>query len=107
MSKITIYSEACNKVDGFRAMGEEFIRKLVINGKSRSTHENYLRQISKLALYYKRSPLEIEADELEEYLYYLIQRDTDAQSSYKHLIYGLRKLYYLFDKEPYWLRYQG
>ncbi|MDA3905954.1 MAG: hypothetical protein PF484_07750, partial [Bacteroidales bacterium] len=64
MSKITIYSEACNKVDGFRAMGEEFIRKLVINGKSRSTHENYLRQMSKLALYYKRTPLEIEIDEL-------------------------------------------
>jgi integrase/recombinase XerD len=99
MSKITIYSEACNKVEGFRAMGEEFIRKLVINGKSRSTHENYLRQISKLALYYKRTPLEIEADDLEEYLYYLIQRDTDAQSSYKHLVYGLRKLYYLFGQE--------
>jgi len=99
MSKITIYSEACNKVDGFRAMGEEFIRKLVINGKSRSTHENYLRQISKLALHYKRSPLEIEVDELEEYLYYLIQKDTDALSSYKHLVYGLRKLYHLFDKE--------
>jgi len=100
MSKITIYTEACNKVDGFRAMGEEFIRKLVINGKSRSTHENYLRQMSKLALYYKRTPLEIDVDELEEYLYYLIQRDTDAQSSYKHLVYGLRKLYYLFGQEP-------
>lgn len=100
MSKITIYSEACNKVDGFRTMGEEFIRKLVINGKSKSTHENYLRQMSKLALYYKRTPLEIDVDELEEYLYYLIQRDTDAQSSYKHLVYGLRKLYYLFGQEP-------
>jgi site-specific recombinase XerD len=99
MNKITIYSEACNKVDGFRSMGEEFIRKLVINGKSKSTHDNYLRQMSKLALFYKRTPLEIEVDELEEYLYYLIQRDTDALSSYKHLVYGLRKLYYLFDKE--------
>ncbi len=99
MSKTTIYSEACTKVDGFRTMGEEFIRKLVINGRSKSTHENYLRQMSKLALYYKRTPLEIEVDELEEYLYYLIQRDTDSQSSYKHLIYGLRKLYYLFGQE--------
>ena len=55
--------------------------------------------MSKLALFYKRTPLEIEVDELEEYLYYLIQRDIDALSSYKHLVYGLRKLYYLFDKE--------
>lgn len=99
MSKITIYSEACNKVDGFRSMGEEFIRKLVINGKSKSTHQNYLRQMSKLALYYSRNPLELEIDELEEYLYHLIQNDTDSLSSFKHLVYGLRKLYHLFDKE--------
>ncbi len=99
MSKITIYCEACLKVDGFRTMGEEFIRKLVINGKAKSTHQNYLRQIAKLALYYKRNPLELEIDELEEYLYHLIQADTDALSSYKHLVYGLRKLYHLFDKE--------
>lgn len=99
MSKITIYAEACNKVSGFRAVGEEFIRKLVINGKARSTHQNYLRQIAKLALHYKRNPLELEIDELEEYLYHLIQADTDALSSYKHLVYGLRKLYHLFDRE--------
>ena len=57
MSKITIYSKACNKVAGFQQMGEEFIRKLVINNKAKSTHENYLRQMSKLSLYYKRAPL--------------------------------------------------
>ena len=99
MSKNTIYSEACNKVAGFKAMGEEFIRKLVINNRAKSTHENYLRQMSKLALHYQRTPLEIEIGELEEYLYYLIQKDTDSMSSFKHLVYGLRKLYQLFDKE--------
>ena len=99
MSKGTYYSQACYKVMGFQQMSEEFIRKLVINGKSKSTHQNYVRQMSKLALYYGRTPLEIEIDELEEYLYYLIQRDTDALSSYKHLVYGLRKLYQLFGKE--------
>lgn len=99
MSKITIYSKACNNVAGFQKMGEEFIRKLVINNKARSTHENYLRQMSKLALYYNRTPLDIEVGELEEYLYHLIQKDTDSLSSFKHLVYGLRKLYQLFDKE--------
>jgi len=99
MSKITIYFDACNKVEGFRSMGEEFKRKLIINGKSRSTHENYLRQMAKLALFYNKSPLELDIGELEEYLYYLMQKDTDALSSYKHLVYGLRKLYLLLDKE--------
>jgi len=99
MSKSTIYLQACNTVKGFKAIGEDFIRKLVINGKAKSTHENYLRQMSKLVLHYKRSPLEISTNELEEYLYLLIQRDTDSQSSFKHLVYGLRKLYLLFEKE--------
>ena len=99
MSKVTIYSQACYKVFGFQQMSEEFIRKMVINGKSKSTHQNYIRQIAKLAIYYQKLPLDIEIDELEEYLYYLIQRDTDALSSYKHLVYGLRKLYQLFGKE--------
>lgn len=99
MSKVTIYSQACNKVIGFQQMSEEFVRKLVINGKSKSTHQNYIRQIAKLAIYYQKLPLDLEVDELEEYLFYLIQRDTDALSSYKHLVYGLRKLYQLFGKE--------
>jgi site-specific recombinase XerD len=55
--------------------------------------------MAKMALYYKRTPLELEYDELEEYLYYLIQQGTTSQSSYKHLVYGLRKLYRLFDRE--------
>ena len=99
MSKVTYYSQACYKVLGFQQMSEEFIRKMVIHGKSKSTHQNYIRQMAKLALYYERLPLDLDVDQLEEYLYYLIERDTDAQSSYKHLVYGLRKLYQLFGKE--------
>jgi len=99
MSKVTIYSNACNNVAGFQTMGEEFIHKLVINGRAKSTHENYLRQMAKLAVYYNRTPLKISIGELEEYLYHLIQKDTDSLSSFKHLVYGLRKLYQLFDKE--------
>ena len=93
MSKSTIYLDACNKVFGFREMGEEFKRKLIINGRSVSTHENYLRQMAKLALHYNKSPLELEVYQLEEYLYFLVKKDTDALSSFKHLVYGLRKSY--------------
>jgi integrase/recombinase XerD len=99
MSKVTIYSQACYKVLGFQQMSEKFIERLVIDGKSKSAHQNYIRQIAKLALYYEKLPLDLEIDELEEYLFFLIQRDTDALSSYKHLVYGLRKLYQLFGKE--------
>ncbi len=100
MSKVTIFEKACTKVAGFEPMGEHFMRQLVINGKSKSTHENYLRQMAKLALHYGKSPLDLEAIELEEYLYLLVQKDTSgSQSAFKHLVYGLRKLYLLYDKD--------
>jgi len=100
MNKVTIFKQACNQVEGFAVMGEHFMRQLVINGKSKSTHENYLRQMAKLALHYGKSPLDLESIELEEYLYFLVQKDTSgSQSAFKHLVYGLRKLYLLYDKE--------
>ncbi|NJN26472.1 MAG: hypothetical protein HC819_11090 [Cyclobacteriaceae bacterium] len=34
-------------------MSEEFTRKLVIDGRSKSTLENYFRQMAKLAMHYK------------------------------------------------------
>lgn len=99
MSKVTIYQDACNKVEGFQEMSETFMRRLVIEGKSRSTHENYLRQMGKLSLHYGRTPLMLETSEVEEYLFFLIRTDSSSQSSFKHLVYGLRKLYLLFGKE--------
>ena len=97
--KKTIYQQACNQVEGFQAISETFYHRLVIDGKSKSTHQNYLRQISKLALFYQKSPLEITQVELEEYLFHLIVHDTASESSFKHLIFGLRKMYALFEKE--------
>jgi site-specific recombinase XerD len=99
MSKSTYYSNACDKVAGFRQMGEEFIQKLVINGRGKSTHENYLRQMAKMALHYDKVPLKFTTSEVEEYLYYLLQKDTDSKSSFKHVVYGLRKLCALFGLE--------
>ncbi len=55
--------------------------------------------MSKLALFYNLTPLQIGIGELEEYLYQLIQNDSDSLSSFKHLVYGLRKLYNLFGME--------
>ncbi len=99
MKKRTIQDEACLKVNGFRQMAEQFMQRLVINGRSRSTHENYLRQIAKMAIFCEKNPLEMEIDEIEAYLYHVVDRDTDSQSSFKHLVYGLRKLYKLFEKD--------
>ncbi len=71
----------------------------LINGRSRSTHENYLRQIAKMAISCGKTPLEMEPDEIDNYLYLVVDRDTDSRSSFKHLVYGLRKLYKLCEKD--------
>ena len=93
----TYYDEACRKVNGFEKMAVQFMQRLVIDGKSKSTHANYLRQMAKMALYCGKTPLEMEPDEIENYLYYVVNRDTDSQSSFKHLVYGMRKLYKLYE----------
>lgn len=95
----TYYDEACRTIDGFEKMAVHFIKRLVIDGKSRSTHENYLRQMAKMALHSGSNPLEMEPDEIDNYLYFIVNRDTDSQSSFKHLVYGLRKLYKLNERD--------
>jgi len=95
--KNTYYDEACRTIDGFEKMAVHFIKRLVIDGKSRSTHENYLRQMAKMALHCHKNPLEMDPDEIDNYLYF--NRDTDSQSSFKHLVYGLRKLYKLNERD--------
>lgn len=97
--KATYYDEACRKVNGFEKMAVSFMKQLVINGRSKSTHQNYLRQIAKMSLYCEQNPLEMDAEDVQDYLYYLVERDTDSQSSFKHLVYGLRKLYKLNEKD--------
>ena len=93
--KETYYDEACRKVAGFEKMAEHFIKRLVIDGKSQTTHKNYLHQMSKMALHSGKTPLEMEPEDIENYLYFVVNRDTDSLSTFRHLVYGLRKLYKL------------
>ena len=93
--KETYYDEACRKIAGFEKMAEHFIKRLVIDGKSQTTHKNYLLQMSKMALHCGKTPLEMEPEDIENYLYFVVNRDTDSLSTFRHLVYGLRKLYLL------------
>jgi integrase/recombinase XerD len=99
MSRKTIKDEACDKVDGFYEICEAFTRKFTVAGKSESFVDNYLLQISKLVLFYERSPLELSIDELEEYLLFLRANATPSLSTFKHLVYGLRQLYRIYGKK--------
>jgi len=99
MSRKKIKDEACDKVAGFSSICQTFTRKYKVAGKSDSFIENYLLQISKLTLFYERSPLELTVEELEEYLLYIQAQSTPSLSTFKHLVYGLRQLFRIYDKE--------
>ena len=79
----TFYDEACRKVAGFEKMAGHFIKRLVIDGKSQITHRNYVRQMAKMALHCGKTPLEMEPEEIDNYLYFVVNRGTDSQSSFR------------------------
>lgn len=93
--KENYYDEACRKVAGFEKMADYFIKHLVVDGKSEGTYRNYVRQMAKMTIHCGKTPLEMEQKEINDYLYFVVNRDTDSQSAFKHLVYGLRKLYLL------------
>lgn len=62
-------------------------------GLSASTFENYGRHIAAISLHFGRTPLELSADDVQEYLYELQNRSvTPSQTYFKHTVYSLRFL---------------
>jgi site-specific recombinase XerD len=99
MSRLTIQEQACMKVPAFSGECKTFIRKFGVAGKSSSCVQNYLRQISKLVLFYGRSAVELSSEDVEEFLVYLRRNEPPSLSSFKHLVYGLRHLYSIYGRE--------
>lgn len=83
----------------YQTICDTLLRKFTIAGKSSSCVSNYLRQASKLTIFYGKSPLDLSIDELEEYLYHLHVNEKSSLSSFKHLVYGLKHIYAMFGKE--------
>jgi len=62
-------------------------------GRSRKTLEDYIRPIASISLHFGRTPLELDAEEVQEYLYGLQRRSkTPSQTYFKHTVFGLRFL---------------
>jgi site-specific recombinase XerD len=81
-------------VPEFQPICNKLTQKFTISGKSKSCIDNYLREISKMVIYFNRSPLDLNIDDLDEYLCHLRANDqTPSLSCFKHLVYGLRFLY--------------
>jgi site-specific recombinase XerD len=76
-------------------------RSIELSGKSLSTLTNYARCLATLTLHFNCSPLDLDAEQVLDYLHYLQSKKKTPSSSYfKHTLYGLRFVYKLYDKAP-------
>lgn len=79
---------------GFKELYVKLQRHIEINGRCRCTLTNYARCLSAMALHYGCSPLELDEEQIFDYLYYLkTQSQTPSLSYFKHTVYGLRFAY--------------
>jgi site-specific recombinase XerD len=87
---VTVVQQACNKVTGFLLLYKEMERSISISGKSKSTLTNYSRQLAHLALHYNCFPLELDAEQVMDYLHLVKSRGTTSATFFKFTVYGLR-----------------
>jgi integrase/recombinase XerD len=87
---VTIVKQACDKVTGFEQLYKEMERAVSITGKSKSTLTNYSRQLAHLALHYNCFPLELDAEQVMDYLHLVKSRGTTSATFFKFTVYGMR-----------------
>lgn len=72
-------------------------RSVELSGKSQSTLTNYARCLAHTALHFKCSPLELDEEQILDYLHVLkSQHKTPSDSFFKHTVYGLRYAYRIY-----------
>jgi integrase/recombinase XerD len=73
---------------------DRFTRHMILRGFSPKTIEAYLHAVQGLALYYKRPPDQLNNDQIQSYLSYLIQYRQLAWSSVNITFSGFRCFYH-------------
>jgi hypothetical protein len=95
----TIVAQAKREVPGFEEHYAKFEEQTVIGGYAASTIFNYSRAVAKISLHFKKSILDLDADEVNHFLF-LMAKEKGANSTYfKHSVYGLRFFFRLYDLE--------
>jgi hypothetical protein len=95
----TIVAEAKLEVPGFEAHYAKFEEQTVIGGYAARTLFNYSSAVAKISLHFKKSIVDLDADEVNHFLF-LMAKEKGANSTYfKHSVYGLRFFFRLYDLE--------
>ena len=98
-SAITHVEKAKLEVPKFAEHYLKFDHQITIKSYSSSTVFSYSRAIAQISLYFKKSPLDLDPDEINAYLYKL-RKQTDLSNTYfKQTVYGLRFFFRVYDLE--------
>jgi site-specific recombinase XerD len=95
----TVIEQAKREVPNFIEHFKKFEQKMVIGGYSSSTLFCYGRAVAKLSLYWKKSLLELEPEEVNQFLHALAEEKQASSTYFKHTVYGLRFFYRLYDMD--------
>ncbi|MDZ7848160.1 MAG: tyrosine-type recombinase/integrase [Owenweeksia sp.] len=84
---------------GYAKMQKALEQQVQLNGYSKSTLTNYGRSIAKISLYFGCTPLELEDQQINEYLVELNHSQSPSKSYFKHTVYGLRYVFRLMNRD--------
>lgn len=87
---MTHVEKACKNVPEFGKLYQKLVRHVELTGKSTSTLNNYTRCLATMAMHFNCNPLELDEEQVLDYLQYLkTQSKTPSSSYFKHTVYGL------------------
>lgn len=100
IKKSRLIESAKSEVKGFAEMYAKLEQKVILGGLAPSTLTNYGRCIAKISLYFHQPAIQLESEQIDGYLQFLLTSQKQPSKSYfKHTVYGLRYLYRLYDME--------
>jgi len=95
----TLIAKAKREVPDFIEHFAKFEQQMVIGGYSSSTLFNYSRAVAKISLHFKKSLLDLDPDEVNQFLFLLAKEKKASSTYFKHTVYGLRFFFRLYDLE--------
>jgi integrase/recombinase XerD len=90
---VTLVERAKTEVSGFGDLIHRVERRMTLAGMSPKTLVSYGRSLGQMALHFGRSPVEVDEEEVQEYLYGLAKQKDFSESYFKFSVYALRYAY--------------
>ena len=95
----TAMARAKREVPGFADHIIKFEHQITINAYAPATVFSYTRSVAQISLHFGKSPLELDADEINSYLFDLKESTKLSPTYFKHAVYGLRFFFRVYDRE--------